>query len=189
MHKRRRNKKLIRKLRIMGRSSTHKLITNRKLFVSRRLRRKLHRFSINRVNLFKSLPSFLSFFIRLFYLTKSKLDELIIELRDSETAVSSAFGRLLRFWRAIIFFKCFKKTANLPDCVIMLNPNNTAALMNDFLCVGIPIIGVSDSNSNITQFTYPIPSNDDSIILLLFYFLLFINACEFSISNRYLSFY
>jgi ribosomal protein S2 len=189
INNRRRKKRMQRHSRsLLGRSS-NKLRTNRKFFVSRKLRRKLSRFSMNRVNLFKSLPSFLSFFIRLFYLTKSKLDELILELRNSDTAIRSAFGRLLRFWRAIIFFKCFKKTANLPDCVVMLNPNNTSALMNDFLCVGIPIIGVADSNSDITHFTYPIPSNDDSIILLLFYFLLFINACEFSISNRYLSFY
>jgi ribosomal protein S2 len=136
------------------------------------------------------LPGFISFLIRIFYITKSKFEEILHNqnIKDENSYFNSVFNRFLLFWRVVIFFKCFKKTSNLPDCLIFLNPDNSQSQLNDFSGVRLPIISVTDTVSNIFRITYPIPSNDDSIILLLFYFMLFLNACEASISNRYTNF-
>lgn len=57
--------------------------------------------------------------------------------------------------------------------------------MNDFSGVYLPIIAVADTNSEIFRITYPIPSNDDSVVLSLFYVTMFLNACDTGTSNRY----
>lgn len=158
-----------------------KIRKRRRKFVKDIYRRE---FSIN-------LPSFLSMLIRIFYVTKNKFDDLLIQnnkfVFDEEVFFQSVYARFFLFWRAIIFFKCFKKTIQLPDCLIFLNPDNQLAQLNDFCGVNVPIISVADSNSYIHYITYPIPSNDDSLILLLFYFLLFLNACDSGMQNRYSS--
>lgn len=164
----------------------------RRLFFLNRLQPSSRARNLNffaRFSIFKVLPSFTSFLLRIFYVTKHKFEDL---LQNSSNVVinedvyfSSVYRRFLLFWRAIIFFKCFKKTVNLPDCLVFINPDNQQAPFNDFSGVNIPVISVADSNSYTDRITYLIPSNDDSIILFLFYFLLFLNACDSAMCNRY----
>lgn len=148
--------------------------------------------SFARFSIFKVLPSFISFLFRIFYITKSKFDDFLhssSNFLNEDLYFSSVYRRFLLFWRAIIFFKCFKKTVNLPDCLIFINPDNQQAPFNDFSGVNVPVISVADSNSYTDRITYLIPSNDDSLILLLFYFLLFLNACDSAMSSRYVHFF
>jgi ribosomal protein S2 len=132
------------------------------------------------------LPNFISLLLRLCYIIRNKFKNYLEDnaFLDVDILFRSLYKRLIAFWRAIIFFRCFQKTANLPDCLIMLNPDNSTAEFNDFLGVRLPIICVADTTTDIKQLTYPIPSNDDSIILLVFYFLLFVNACTSAMRTR-----
>lgn len=151
----------------------------------------MKRIPFKQVSVFRTLPSFLSLFIRIFYITKNKFEEFLLdnENADEDIYFNSVYSRFRLFWRAIIFFKCFKKTANVPDCLLFLNPQNSSSQLNDFTGVNLPIVSVSDTVSDLFRITYPIPSNDDSLILLLFYFTIFLNACDTGISNRYLMYY
>jgi hypothetical protein len=167
------------------------LRTKRRLKVKGRMLRRRYQYS--RVNMLRTLPSFLSMLVRLFNITKSKFNDFMgghdsVSV-DPDVYFHSVFKRFLLFWRAVIFFKCFRKTLNLPDCLIFFNPDNSISQINDFSGVNIPIISVVDTITDIFRVTYPIPSNDDSVILLLFYFSLFLNACDAGITTRYVDFY
>ena len=144
-------------------------------------------------SLFRALPNFISFLIRLFYITKTKMEDLMLHnpklSLNTDACFSSVYYRFLLFWRAIVFFRCFKQTVNLPDCLVFFNPDNQQAPFMDFSGINVPVISIADSNSYAHRITYLIPSNDDSLILLLFYFLLFLNACDFAMSSRYSSFF
>jgi small subunit ribosomal protein S2 len=54
--------------------------------------------------------------------------------------------------------------ANLepPQLMVVLNTNENALAISEAQKVGIPIIGILDSNSSPKGITYPIPGNDDS---------------------------
>lgn len=140
----------------------------------------------------RKLPPFLSLLIRLFMTLKNKLTDYEISQRVESAEDYSYFNALYKkfiaYWRAVIFFRCFHKTANLPDCLVMLNPDNSAAQYHDFIGVHLPVVCVADTITDIKMVTYPITSNDDSVVLLLFYYMIFINACKIATSYRYLDF-
>jgi small subunit ribosomal protein S2 len=46
--------------------------------------------------------------------------------------------------------------------MVVLNTNENALAISEAQKVGIPIIGILDSNSSPKGITYPIPGNDDS---------------------------
>lgn len=66
----------------------------------------------------------------------------------------------------------------------MFNPDNSVSEFHDFIGVRLPIICLADTTTDISSITYPIPSNDDSIVLFLFYLHIFINACRSAEQNR-----
>jgi hypothetical protein len=169
-------------------------------FIIRRKRKAVQRsrylrrhYKYSRLNMLRTLPSFISMLLRLFYFTKSRFNDFMGDTAfvsvDPDEYFKSVFKRFVLFWRAVIFFKCFRKTINLPDCLIFFNPDNSISQINDFAGVNLPIISVVDSIMDIYRVTYPIPSNDDSVILLLFYFSLFLNACDVGFTTRYVDFY
>ncbi|MGX7592420.1 30S ribosomal protein S2 [Candidatus Karelsulcia muelleri] len=60
----------------------------------------------------------------------------------------------------------------LPDCIIVVDINKEKTAVNEALKLGIPIVGIVDTNSNPDQINLPIPGNDDnskSINLILYY--------------------
>ena len=67
----------------------------------------------------------------------------------------------------------------------MLNPDNSISEFNDFLGVRLPIICVADTTTDISSITYPIPSNDDSIILFVFYLFLFLESADIAYNMRF----
>ena len=62
--------------------------------------------------------------------------------------------------------KKFKKTTFdknwKPDLVFFLNSTGTEAIIKEACILQIPIIALVDSNINISNITYPIPTNHDS---------------------------
>ncbi|MGX7593377.1 30S ribosomal protein S2 [Candidatus Karelsulcia muelleri] len=60
----------------------------------------------------------------------------------------------------------------LPDCIIVVDINKEKTAVNEALKLGIPIVGIVDTNSNPEKIHFPIPGNDDnskSINLILYY--------------------
>lgn len=81
-----------------------------------------------------------------------------------------------RFWRGGIFTNAnvqFGSITRLPDLCIFLNTQNNVltqhAAVKDSAKMGIPTIGVVDSNCNPNLITYPVPGNDDSHLSIQFY--------------------
>ncbi|MGX7590144.1 30S ribosomal protein S2 [Candidatus Karelsulcia muelleri] len=60
----------------------------------------------------------------------------------------------------------------LPDCLIIVDINKEKPAVNEAFKLGIPIVGIADTNSNPEKINFPIPGNDDnskSINLILYY--------------------
>ena len=58
----------------------------------------------------------------------------------------------------------------------MINTSNKDTIVSEMNRKKIPIVGCLDSNTKGDGLTYLIPSNDDSSLLTLFYFRLFLNS-------------
>ena len=86
------------------------------------------------------------------------------------------FSKLLTFWRAFIYIRSFKSIFNIHDCLICINPSNNGFPVSEFSKnKKIPSISLLDTSTNFADITYPIPSNDDSVPLSLFYISIFLN--------------
>jgi small subunit ribosomal protein S2 len=62
-----------------------------------------------------------------------------------------------------------KDMGGLPDIVFVLDTNKESIAVAESNKLGIPVIGIIDSNSNPDGIDYPIPGNDDSIRAINFY--------------------
>jgi small subunit ribosomal protein S2 len=62
-----------------------------------------------------------------------------------------------------------KDMGGLPDIVFVLDTNKESIAVAESNKLGIPVIGILDSNSNPDGIDYPIPGNDDSIRAINFY--------------------
>lgn len=62
-----------------------------------------------------------------------------------------------------------KDMGGLPDIVFVLDTNKESIAIAEANKLGIPVIGVLDSNSNPAGIDIPIPGNDDSIRSITFY--------------------
>jgi len=62
-----------------------------------------------------------------------------------------------------------KDMNGLPDIVVVLDVKKEAIAVNEANCLGIPVIGIIDSNSSDAGIAYPIPGNDDSTRALNLY--------------------
>ena len=58
---------------------------------------------------------------------------------------------------------------NKPSIAIVLNVNENQDAIKEIQKLNIPIVGVVDSNSSLTNITYPIPGNDNSPVVQYFY--------------------
>ena len=62
-----------------------------------------------------------------------------------------------------------KDMGGLPDIVFVIDTNKESIAVAEAKKLGIPVIGVLDSNSDPENIDYPIPGNDDSIRAISFY--------------------
>lgn len=88
-----------------------------------------------------------------------------------------------RFWRGGVFTNAttqFGAVTRLPDLCIFLSTLNTVLMQHvairDCAKMGIPTIGIVDSNCNPNLVTYPVPGNDDSPVAIKLYCDLFKKA-------------
>lgn len=148
---------------------------------SSRFRRKFI-FSTNKSN--SNLPTtdysdlrFFDLFLRVLFYTYFKRIE-GIEWEDH-------FAKMNKYWRFFLFFKFFKSFLTMPDVLVLINPDNVKAPIIESVSLKIPVISLIDTNSSLYGITYPIYSNDDSVIISLFYFKLFLNSYRLGKLNYY----
>ena len=58
---------------------------------------------------------------------------------------------------------------SLPACIFVVETHFNPTIIKEANLLNIPIIGLIDSNVNIEGITYPIPSNDDSLLSIYNY--------------------
>lgn len=92
----------------------------------------------------------------------------------------------LRFLKFILIFRYLKRIKKIPNSILLLNPESNESQFTDFNFLKIALAGVVDSNSNLANLSYFIPSNDDSIIILLFYIKLILFSFENGKKNFFL---
>lgn len=57
-----------------------------------------------------------------------------------------------------------------PDILFITNPNDNQIVLLEARQLNIPVIALTDTNSNLSFITYPIPVNNNSIFIIHFYF-------------------
>jgi len=62
-----------------------------------------------------------------------------------------------------------KEMGGLPDIIVVVDTNKEELAIQEAVKLGIPVIGVIDSNSNPDGITYPIPGNDDALRAITLY--------------------
>lgn len=78
-----------------------------------------------------------------------------------------------KFWRLLVYFQGYRIYNKIPEVVVLINPKLSYSAAIESYNAGIASIGTIDTDSKVSSFTYPIASNDDSLLLALFYFMLF----------------
>ena len=92
----------------------------------------------------------------------------------------------VRFLKFTLIFRYLKRINKIPNSLLLLNPELNEAQFTDFKSLKIAVVGILDSNSSVQSLSYFIPSNDDSIIILLFYVKLLIASFESGKKSLYL---
>ncbi|MEO0348331.1 MAG: 30S ribosomal protein S2, partial [Pseudomonadota bacterium] len=118
-------------------------------------------------------------------------DEISQEIEQSSNVVKFTKKEVLDLTR-----KCTNLERNLggirnmngmPDLVIVLDVNKDDIAVAEACKLGIPIVGIVDSNSNPDNITHPVPGNDDATRAISFYCNLFaetvLNAMQQSFVN------
>ena len=123
--------------------------------------------------------SFYDLFIRvIFYSYFKKLKGVTFELH---------FSKMVKFFKFVLVFKYFRTFLILPDAFILTNPTNVSSPVLEMLSYKIPVIGLLDTNSDSFGITYPLYSNDDNILLSIFYFKLFLKVYSWGKMKRFLN--
>lgn len=81
-----------------------------------------------------------------------------------------------RYWSFFFLYLHYVKIRRMPSTVLFFNKYNIPNVILEANKLNLPIISLADSNSLIHKITYPIPSNDDSLILNAFYSILLIKT-------------
>jgi small subunit ribosomal protein S2 len=74
--------------------------------------------------------------------------------------------------------------AGLPDLVVVLSVHQDKIAVDEAACLGIPVIGIVDTNADATGVTHVIPGNDDSVRALSLYARLFADAVLSGIAQQ-----
>lgn len=125
----------------------------------------------------KKMLNFKFFFLRLFYyINNKKKDPFFLDLEHTfYPTYDKIHDVFIYYWRFLLYFKHFNNYLQLPDALFSVFPNNNDLALNEFSSNSLVSIGLVDTNCDIKNMNYPIISNDDSLIIILFYFNLFSN--------------
>ena len=115
---------------------------------------------------------FITLFLKLFFLLEEKM------YLDETLDIGIEFKNISSLFRVILFLRFWKNFFCIPDLLCSLNPKQLDSPINEFNSLKIPVISVCDSNSYISNLSYPIPMNDDSLISVFFIVSLFTNLVK-----------
>lgn len=134
---------------------------------------------INNIFKNKKMLSFKYLFLKLFYYVYfKKEDPFLLNLHSKKVNFLDydfIHNKFLSYWRFLLFFKYFNNYYQLPDALFSVFPDNNDLPINEFTSSNLVSIGLVDTISSINNITYPIISNDDSLIVIIFYFTFFSN--------------
>jgi small subunit ribosomal protein S2 len=105
--------------------------------------------------------------------------KVVLHVLDSKQGDwDSHMHEMKKYWRLLSLFKLYKFCNKLPDVLVYINPNRDYIPVREANLLGIPVVGTVDTDHFYHKLTYPIVTNDDSILLSLFYFELLAKAYE-----------
>jgi len=132
---------------------------------------------INNIWKNKKMLHFKYLFLKLFYyINVKKKDPFFIDIeKTSFKDYDYINSKFLSYWRFVLYFKYFNNFFQIPDVLFSIFPDQNDLPLNEYSSINLVSIGLLDTNCRITNVHYPIISNDDSFIIVLFYFTLFSN--------------
>lgn len=134
---------------------------------------------INNVLKKKKMLNFKYLFLKLFYyIYLKKKDPFLLNIDLTKLDFldeDEIHGKFLSYWRFILYFKYFSNYYQVPDALFSVFPENNDMVINEYSSANYVSIGLIDTVSSIKNVNYPIISNDDSLIVIIFYFTLFSN--------------
>lgn len=119
---------------------------------------------LNWVDMRKKI-SFMNIFFRLLYYIS--ID------RPVDITLEDQYKKSLSYWRAALFFRYFRNYYYLPDIALCIDSAYSNRISQEFSSLGIPVSAPLNTKSNFHFVSYPIISNNSSILLGLFYLSLF----------------
>ena len=60
----------------------------------------------------------------------------------------------------------FTKHVNRPDLIFLINPNENRHVVEEAVSLNIPVIAITDSNTNLLGISFPIPGNSNSVFFV-----------------------
>ena len=100
------------------------------------------------------------------YKSVQKLDEIEAMMNDGRMENFSKKEQLefsRKFEKLNTNLGGIRKMKGLPDAVFVVDTSEEETAVREANKLGIPVIGVADTNCDPTQLTFPIPGNDDAI--------------------------
>jgi small subunit ribosomal protein S2 len=102
-----------------------------------------------------------------------KLEQLEAILNDEEVSQGYTKKELLEFSKKAEKLERalggIRQLGGKPDLVIVIDTNKEKLAVTEATKLGIPVIGILDTNSDPDNITYPVPGNDDAIRSIEFY--------------------
>jgi len=137
--------------------------------------------NINNVFKKKKIFNFKYLFLKLFYYICRKYKHpLVFEEKLKKDSFSFNYNyvhkKFISYWRIILYFKYFNNFFRLPDALFSITPNNNTIPLREYTSINSVTISLVDSNSSIDNINYPIISNDDSLLIIIFYITLLSNT-------------
>lgn len=86
---------------------------------------------------------------------------------DNLTPYEQKFFR--KFVKFILIFRYLKRIKLVPSAIILLNSDVHESQYTDFKNLNTAVIGLADTNISFNSLSYFIPTNDDNLILFLYY--------------------
>ncbi len=83
-------------------------------------------------------------------------DETVILTKKEKRVLSDKLGKMLATLGGV------REMADLPDALFVVDVVGESTAVSEAYRLGIPVIGVCDTNANPEQIDYPIPANDDA---------------------------
>ena len=134
---------------------------------------------INNIWKKKKILNFKYLFVKLYYYIYSKKkDPYSYDInikKNAKIEYEYLYNKFQSYWRFLLYFKYFNNYYQIPDGIFSIHPNKDLYPVKEFNSSSLISIGLVDTDSDSHDLHYPIISNDDSIILVIFYFTLFSN--------------